>query len=120
MSADPRRYTPDHHWVEPGDGRVRVGVTARLTAALRAAPRAVLPAPGTRLRAAEPYGVLETDKAAVDLYAPCDGEVVAINPALGEDAALVMSDPLGAGWLLELVPDGPIELWDADRYARWQ
>ncbi len=77
MSA--RRFTPDHVWIDP-DGRM--GVTEQLTASLRAVAVIHLPSIGDRVRAAEAFAALEGDKGLLDVFAPCDGEVVEVNLAL--------------------------------------
>ena len=69
-----------------------------------------LPAPGTALAAGQVAGVIESVKAAADLFAPASGEVLAINPAVQADPSLLNTDPLGAGWLFTVRLTAPAQL----------
>jgi len=101
------RYTAEHEWVRtPGehDGSVRVGITNYAQDALGDIVYVSLPAVGDTVSAGAACGELESTKSVSDVYAPVDGEVVAVNESLDATPELVNSDPYGGGWLYELVP----------------
>lgn len=105
------RYTAEHEWVKPDDdGRVRVGITDFAQAQLGDVVYVELPKVGAALRAMQPFGVVESVKAASDLYSPLTGTVVAVNAALSDAPEVVNSDPYGAGWMLVLAPGDAAEL----------
>lgn len=111
-----RGYTPDHVWAQRVEGVVRVGLTPRFALALRGSPvRVRLPDVGARLCVATPCAEVESAKASVDVYAPCDGAVVAHNPDLMLDACL--DDRWGSAWLWAMTADDLSHLWPAERYA---
>lgn len=116
------KYTDDHEWIDLGDAgdAARVGITAHAQDALGDVVFVELPAPGTTLRKGEVAGVVESVKAAADLYMPVTGEVVEVNEALRDDPSLANSDPLGAGWFFKVKVDDAAELDDLlgeDEYA---
>lgn len=99
------RYTEDHEWVEDkGEGVVRVGITAFAQDALGDVVYVSLPAVGDAVTAGESCGEVESTKSVSDLYAPLDGEVVAVNETLDSEPGKVNSDPYGEGWMFELRP----------------
>ena len=99
------RYTESHEWVrDDGDGTVTVGITAHAQDALGELVYAELPQPGRRVARGEAVAVVESTKAASDVYAPLDGEIVAVNDALGTAPQTVNESPFGAGWLFRLKP----------------
>ena len=108
MYPDDLKYTSEHEWVRtPGEaeGSVRVGITHYAQDALGDIVYVSLPEVGDdRRRPARPCGELESTKSVSDVYAPVDGEVVAVNEALDATPELVNTDPYGGGWLFELVP----------------
>ena len=108
-----RLYTPDHVWIAP-DGRV--GVTPRLIEAVPQIVRAHLPAIGEPIRVATPFGALEAEKAAYDVYAPCDGVILAVNDAVIADPEVLRQAPFDA-WLVRIECEA-VPLWSADRYLR--
>jgi glycine cleavage system H protein len=104
---DDLKYTREHEWVRsPGDsaGSVRVGITHFAQDALGDIVYVSLPAVGDAVTAGAACGELESTKSVSDVYAPVDGEVVAVNEGLDATPELVNSDPYGEGWLYELVP----------------
>ncbi|MDB4931122.1 MAG: Glycine cleavage H-protein [Myxococcaceae bacterium] len=113
---DDRRYTPDHLWALDDGAAVRVGVTPWFAAAVRTEVTALhLPAIGVHLRTAAPAGSFETAKAALDLFAPCDGEVLQHNPDALADPARCLRDPWNTWlWRMSAAPNAP--LWSAARY----
>jgi glycine cleavage system H protein len=119
---DDLKYTQEHEWVRaPGDtdGSVRVGITHYAQDQLGDIVYVSLPAVGDAVTAGSACGELESTKSVSDVYAPVDGEVVAVNESLDATPELVNSDPYGGGWLYELVPTdaGAVDaLLDADAY----
>lgn len=103
------RYTKDHEWIrtEAEEGVFRVGITAHAAKALGDLVYIELPEPGRKVAAGEACAVVESVKAASDVYAPLAGEVVAVNGAASLDPALVSRDPEGEGWLFTLRADDP-------------
>lgn len=96
------RYTRDHEWVRLKDDEATVGITAYAAEQLGDIVFVELPRVGRLLEVAKPFGVVESVKAVSDLYAPLDGEVVAINEALTGAPELVNSDPYGEGWMIRV------------------
>ena len=120
------RYTVDHAWARlDADGSlVRVGLSDFAQAELGDIAWLELPPVGCHVARGEPAVAIESLKSAGEVYAPVSGTVVAVNPALADDAgrAAVNRDPLGEGWLFALAPDDPDELnalMSAEDYARW-
>jgi glycine cleavage system H protein len=114
-------YLPSHEWVRnEGDGTVTIGVTDFAQEQLGDVVFVELPEVGTQLSTEEEFGVIESVKAASDLYAPVSGEVVEINEQLEDDPELVNSDPYGDAWLLKIRLSDTDELnhlLDADAYS---
>lgn len=118
---DSLRYTATHEWVrkEP-DGTLSVGITDHAQDALGELVFLELPEPGRKLAAGEACAVVESVKAASDVYTPLAGEVVAANAALKEEPGRLNKDPYGA-WLFRLKPaEGadPAQLLDAATYRK--
>ncbi|MEA3251029.1 MAG: glycine cleavage system protein GcvH [Pseudomonadota bacterium] len=115
------RYTESHEWVlDNGDGTLTIGITDHAQEALGDVVFVELPQVGRALDKGEEFGVIESVKAASDLYAPLDGEIVAINEALEDAPETVNSSPYEDGWLLTLKTgdsDALDDLLDADAYA---
>ena len=105
-----RRYTKDHEWArEQGDGTVRVGITDYAQTALGDLVFVELPGVDDTTAPGDACAVVESVKAASDVYAPLRGTVTAVNTALVDAPELVNSDPYGDGWLVQLRPDAPGE-----------
>ena len=115
------RYVKSHEWIRmEDDGTVTVGVTNHAQEALGDVVFVELPEVGADLAVDGEAGVVESVKAASDLYAPITGEIIAINPALEDNPELVNSDPYGEGWFFRMKPSDTAELeelLDADGYA---
>lgn len=115
------RYTRTHEWARPeADGLVTVGITDHAQEALGDIVFLELPPVGRRVKAGEACAVVESVKAASDIYAPVGGEVVAVNQAAAEAPESVNRDAYAA-WLFRLRPDDAAELaalLDAAAYAR--
>ncbi len=99
------RYTDTHEWVRRNaDGTVTVGITAHAQDALGELVYVELPAAGRTLAARDACAVVESTKAASDVYAPLAGDVIAVNDALAGEPQRVNTDPYGDGWLFRLKP----------------
>ena len=96
------KYTEDHEWLKIDGDTATVGITVHAQEALGDVVFVDLPAVGTTFAQKETAGVVESVKAAADVYMPVSGEVTEVNEALREDPSLANSDPLGAGWLFKL------------------
>jgi len=97
------KYTPDHEWVDVhGDGTATVGITVHAQDALGDVVFVDLPEVGKHFAEKEVAGVVESVKAAADVYMPVDGEITEVNEALRDDPALANSDPLKAGWFFKV------------------
>jgi glycine cleavage system H protein len=104
------RYTETHEWVrDDGDGTVTVGITEHAQEALGELVYAELPQPGRHLARGEACAVVESTKAASDVYAPIDGEVIAVNASLADAPQTVNGSPYGEGWLFRLRPADPTQ-----------
>ena len=101
------RYTRDHEWVRIDDGIATIGITAHAQESLGDLVFVELPAPGREVAAAEACAVVESVKAASDVYAPLAGKVVENNAALAADPALANRDAEGEGWFFRLAPAEP-------------
>ena len=115
------RYATSHEWarLEP-DGTITVGITDHAQDALGDVVYVELPDVGTELAAGQEAGVVESVKAASDIYAPVSGEVIAINEKLADSPDLINADAYHDGWFFKLRPTDSHELdnlLDADGYA---
>ena len=96
-------YSKDHEWIEIADHEAAtVGITVHAQDALGDGVFVDLPEVGRQLKQGEVAGVVESVKAAADLYSPVSGEVVEVNEALRADPSLANTDPLGNGWFFKL------------------
>ncbi len=115
------KYVASHEWIrEEGEGVVTIGITEHAQDLLGDVVFVELPDVGGEVSAGDDAGVVESVKAASDVYAPLSGEVVEINEALEDSPELVNSDPYGDGWFFKLKLTDPAELddlLDADGYA---
>ena len=97
------KFSKDHEWVNAADANAAVvGITVHAQDALGDVVFVDLPAVGTTFAQGDVAGVVESVKAAADVYMPLSGEVVEVNEALRADPALANSDPLGAGWFFKV------------------
>lgn len=114
------KYTKSHEWVRvESDGSVVIGITDHAQDLLGDMVYVEVPDVGRSLEAGEACAVVESVKAASDVYSPISGQVTAANAALAESPETVNSDPFGDGWLMKLAPTerGELEqLMDADAY----
>ena len=97
------QYTESHEWVSSEDnGNARIGISDHAQEALGDLVFVELPVVGDEISQGDPCAVVESVKAASDIYAPVSGKVVAVNEELDGDPALINADPYGDGWLFEL------------------
>ena len=105
------KYTPDHEWLQiEADGTAIVGITHHAQDALGDVVFVDLPAVGATFAQGDVAGVVESVKAAADVYMPVSGEVVEVNEALRDDPSLANSDPMNAGWFFKVKLSAPAEL----------
>ena len=113
------RYAETHEWVRWEDDEVVVGITDYAQDALSDIVYVELPEVGDSFERGEDFGVVESVKAASEVYAPVDGKIVAINEQLDDEPELVNEDPYGKGWFIRIAPDDPAqfdELLDGGEY----
>ncbi|WP_110665096.1 glycine cleavage system protein GcvH [Salinicola halophilus] len=114
-------YTDSHEWVlDHGDGSVTVGITDHAQQALGDVVFVELPEAGREVDAGDEFGVIESVKAASDLYAPLGGEIIEVNEALEDAPETVNDSPYSDGWILKLKLSDQAELeslMDAEAYA---
>jgi glycine cleavage system H protein len=115
------RFTRSHEWVRAlPDGSVEIGISDHAQAALGDLVFVEVPEAGRQVVAGDAFAVVESVKAASDVYSPLGGEVLAGNDALAAQPELVNQDPYGQGWIARLKPSSMAEvdaLLDAARYA---
>ena len=122
MSETPTecKYLATHEWARlEEDGMVTIGISDHAQNALGDVVFVELPEYGQQIAGGEEAGVVESVKAASDIYAPVSGVVVAVNSALDDEPEKVNSDPYGEGWFFKLEPDDVSELeelLDAEGY----
>ena len=115
------KYTEDHEWVQVEGDVATVGITQHAQDALGDVVFVELPEIGNSYAQKDIAGVVESVKAAADVYMPVSGEIVAINEALQADPTLANSDPMGAGWFFKLKLVNPADmdsLLDAAAYEK--
>ncbi len=106
------KYTPEHEWLLIDGDVAVVGITLHAQDALGDVVFVDLPEVGQTLAAKDIAGVVESVKAAADVYMPVSGEVLEVNEALRADPALANTDPMGAGWFFKVKLSNPAELND--------
>ena len=107
------RYASTHEWVRnEGDGTYTVGITEHAQELLGDMVFVELPEAGTEVSKDDEIVVIESVKAASDIMAPVDGEIIEVNSALAEDPSLANSDPLGDGWFFKIKPSDASQLDD--------
>ena len=118
---DDRRYTRDHEWTRPDEGRLRIGITDYAQDALGDVVFVNVPDVGAAVDGGGPLGEVESTKSVSDVYAPLGGTVVAVNQVLGEAPDRVNEDPYGEGWICAIEPRDEADYWallDAEAYRR--
>src|SRR5271165_6398086 len=114
------RFTRDHEWVRLDGDLAVVGITDYAQSQLGDVVYVELPEIGRHLVKDKEAAVVESVKAASDVYAPVSGEVVEINDALAADPAKVNADPMGEGWFIKLRPADPKQLEDLMEEAAYR
>ncbi len=116
------RYAKSHEWAKKEGNLVVVGITDFAQDELGDVVFVEVPPAGSKLKKGEPFGAIESVKAASDLFMPVGGEITDINETVVADPALVNKDPHGAAWLLKVKPSNLADLdtlMDADAYATY-
>ena len=116
---DQLRYRDSHEWIDPATGSV--GISDHAQHELTDVVYVELPKIGTVVKAGDQVAVVESVKAASDIYAPAGGEVVEVNTKLPDNPGLINTDPYGEGWLFKLKVSDAGELtalMDAAAYTR--
>ena len=116
---DDCRYTKDHEWVRMEDGIATIGITEHAQEALGDVVFVELPQPGRELDAGDACAVVESVKAASDVYAPLSGRVTESNESVVDEPALVNKGASGKGWFFRMEPSDPAafeSLMDEDAY----
>jgi glycine cleavage system H protein len=98
------RFTASHEWILSGESPAPVGISEHAQAELGDVVYIELPAVGRVVEAKEAVAVIESVKAASDIYAPVAGEIVEVNAEVAANTSLVNTDPYGAGWLFKIKP----------------
>ena len=115
-------FTREHEWVRLDGDTATVGISNHAQEALGDIVFAEVPEAGRRVSKGQEAAVVESVKAASDVYAPVSGEVIEGNQAIADDPALINSDPEGEGWFFKLKLDDPGELeslMDESAYREW-
>lgn len=114
MSKTPAelKYAPSHEWVRVEGDIATVGITDHAQEALGDLVYVELPEVGDKVAAQDEAGVVESVKAASDIYAPVSGEIIAINEALSDSPEIINSDPYHDGWMYKIRMSDEAELQD--------
>lgn len=104
------RFLASHEWIEAGKEIAALGISDHAQAELSDVVYVELPETGTTVAAGDAIAVVESVKAASDIYAPAGGEIVEVNSALEEEPGRVNSDPFGDGWICKIRLSDPGEL----------
>jgi glycine cleavage system H protein len=113
------RYAESHEWVRRDGGEIVCGISDHAQDSLSDVVYVELPDVGDAFEKGESFGVVESVKAASDLYMPMGGEITAINEELEDAPEVINQDPYGDGWLIRFSPSDPSEfddLMDGDAY----
>ena len=110
LVPDDLKYAETHEWIRADGGIATIGITDHAQAELTDIVYVELPQVGTALGAKQAAAVVESVKAASDIYSPLSGEVVEVNPKLESNPALVNTDPYGSGWLFKVKLSDPEEV----------
>jgi glycine cleavage system H protein len=105
------KYQATHEWVRREGDLIVCGITDHAQESLSDVVYMELPDVGDTLKQGEAFGVVESVKAASDLYMPMSGEIAAVNDRLEDEPELINSDPFGAGWMIKFAPTDMSE-WD--------
>lgn len=120
MSLENLLYTESHEWIEPTGEVRRVGISDHAQHLLGDIVYVELPKPGEQVKKGDPIMIVESPKAAADVYAPVTGEIVEVNNVLEAEPGTVNSGPYAEGWLFKIRPTDPGELNDMLDYDKYQ
>jgi glycine cleavage system H protein len=120
MKPENCRYMKTHEWVAVEGGTATVGISDHAQHEITDVVFFEPPKVGRQLKKGEPCAVIESVKAAFDIYAPLSGEVIAVNESVGKDPALVNRSPHEEGWLFKLKPSAPDEASALMDHAQYQ
>ncbi len=115
------RYLKSHEWARPDGDEIICGISDHAQEAMGDLVYVELPRIGDVVKAGEKFAVVESVKAASDVYAPVGGTVTAVNADIEGDQGIINRDPYETGWMIRLKPDNPAELdalMDAAAYAQ--
>lgn len=107
---DDRRYTKTHEWARADDDLIEIGITDFAQHQLSDITYVELPQTGDQFSAGKEMVVVESIKAAADVYAPISGTIKEANASLADNPGVLNTDPHGAGWLVKIKPDNPQDL----------
>ncbi|MEZ5326434.1 MAG: glycine cleavage system protein GcvH [Verrucomicrobiales bacterium] len=113
------RFAESHEWITIGTDPATVGISDHAQSELGEVVYVELPEVGKMVDAQDPVAVIESVKAASDVYAPVGGEIVAVNDSVAENTSLINSSPYDKGWLFKIKPSNPSDfdsLLDAEAY----
>jgi len=109
-NPDDRKYTKTHEWAQEEDDLVVVGITDFAQHQLSDITYVELPEAGGHFSAGKEMVVVESIKAAADVYAPISGTITEVNASLADNPGVLNTDPYDAGWLVKIKPDNPHDL----------
>jgi glycine cleavage system H protein len=115
------KFTEEHEWLRVEDDLIVVGITEHASTQLGDIVFIELPDEGTTVTKDDEIVVIESVKAASDILAPLDGEIVEVNQALIDEPAKVNDDPIGDGWFFKIKPSDPSQMdeyMDEDAYMK--
>ena len=112
MYPDDLRYSKEHEWVRLDGEEATVGITDYAQEELGDIVYVELPEDGDEFKLSDSFAIVESVKAASDVYSPLSGEVLAVNAELADKPELVNEDPYGAGWMIRLRPGDASEMDD--------
>lgn len=113
-------YSKDHEWAQVDENIVTIGITEFAQEQLGEIVYVELPEEGAKVNQGESFGVVESVKAASDLYAPVSGTVIEVNLALSDDPSSLNDDPVNDGWLIRIEMDSEKELANLIRVADYK
>lgn len=120
MDPHTLKFARSHEWVALNGAEATIGISEFAVKELTDLVFIQLPKVGARFKQGQPFGEVESVKAVSDLYAPCGGEVTAVNSKLVDDLGPLSSDPFGAGWIIKLKIDDPAQLGGLMDFAAYQ
>ena len=120
MDPQQLKFARSHEWVAVDGNQATIGISDFAVKELTDLVYIQLPDVGRRIQQGESFGEVESVKAVSDLYAPCAGEVAAVNSKLVDDLAPLSSDPFGEGWIVKVTIDDPSQLDNLMDHAAYQ